>query len=271
MDDQKEIVRRVLKDAFAEWRADLTNPILTHDECLDMRTKLLSVHVEDVECFLSQVLEDLLDTHTGKASNSEDVESVVDFLDVPTSGNDVQFWKERLDRERFEHMLNLEEELRSEKYTTFKHITPLQARALCAWLEYARTWADLEWNIEQVNSALAYWTKRAQVDQISDALADEVIGLLEKLNGGNRYWDSLYWEFQEDATQLFVRVLLTDSQNNPENIKAATCILRSVLSPLLPSNGYMASWCAVIIYEGEHVGGAIGGFKGDWKSLGMEC
>ena len=30
---------------------------------------------------------------------------------------------------------------------------------------------------------------------ISDALAAEVIGLLEKLNGNNKYWDSLYWEF----------------------------------------------------------------------------
>jgi hypothetical protein len=170
-----------------------------------------------------------------------------------------------------DHVLNLEEELRSEKYTALEHITPLQARALCEWLKYARRWADLEWNIEQVDSAYAYWTKRAQVDRISDALAAEIIGLLEKLNGNNRYCDSLYCEFQEDATQLFVRVLLTDSQNNPENIKAATCILRSVPSPLLPSNGHMASWCAAIVYEGEHVGGAIGGFKADWKSLGMEC
>jgi hypothetical protein len=105
---------------------------------------------------------------------------------------------------------------------------------------------------------------------ISPARAEEVIGLLEKLNGGNKYWDSLYWEFQEDFTQLFVRVLLTDSQNTPENVKAATCILRSVLSPLLPSNEYVTSWCAVIVYEGEHVGGAIGGIKDDWKTLGME-
>ena len=51
---------------------------------------------------------------------------------------------------------------------------------------------------------------------ISDALAAEVIGLLEKLNGNNKYWDSLYWEFYEDAAQLFIRVLRMDHQNNPE-------------------------------------------------------
>jgi len=271
MKDQKESVRRVLREAFSDWRANPDNHPLKHDECLDMRTKLLSVRIEDVDYVLSQVLEDLLDTHTGNVGHTEYVESVVDFLDVPTSAHDLGFWKERLDQEHFEHVLNIDEELRSEKYTALEHITPPQASALCEWLRYARTWADLEGDVDQVDSAYAYWAKRTQIDRISDVLAEEVIGLLEKLNGGNRYWDSLYWEFQEDATQMFVQVLLTDRQNNPENIKAATCILRSVLSPLLPSNGGMASWCAVIVYEGSHVGGAIGGFKGDWKSLGMEC
>jgi len=105
---------------------------------------------------------------------------------------------------------------------------------------------------------------------ISDTLADEVIRLLEKLNHKKRYWDSLYWEFQEDATQLFVRVLLMDDQNNPENIQVVTCLLRSVLSPLLPANEDKCTWCAAIVYEGEHVGGAMGGIKDDWKSLGRE-
>lgn len=105
---------------------------------------------------------------------------------------------------------------------------------------------------------------------ITPALADEVIGLLEKLNGGRRYWDSIYWEFQEDFTQLYLQVLLTDSQNNSENIHSVTCILRAVLSPLLPSNEDKFTWCAAIVYEGEHVGGVMGGIKDDWKSLGME-
>ena len=106
---------------------------------------------------------------------------------------------------------------------------------------------------------------------ISDALAGEVIDLLEKLNGNKKYWDSLYWEFQEDAAQMFIRVLLMDQQNNPENIQAVTCLLRSVLSPLLPSNEDRFTWCAAVVHEGEHVGGVMGGIKDDWKSLGMEA
>lgn len=105
---------------------------------------------------------------------------------------------------------------------------------------------------------------------ISTALALEAMALLEKLNGQKRYWDSLYWEFQEDFTQLFVRVLLSDNHNNPENIQAATCLLRSVLAPLLPSSQEQFTWCAAIVYEGEHVGGVMGGIKDDRKSLGME-
>ena len=105
---------------------------------------------------------------------------------------------------------------------------------------------------------------------ISDELANEVIGLLEKLNHDKRYWISLYWEFQEDATQLFVSVQVMDHQNNEQNIQAVTCLLRSILSPLLPSSEDKCTWCAAIVYEGEHVGGAMGGINDDWKSLGME-
>jgi len=160
--DQKEQVRRILREAFSDWRADPDNPPLTHHQCLDMRTKLLSVQKEDIDYFLPQVLEDLLDTHTGSAEISEDVESVVDFLDVPTISNDGEVLKERLGREGFEGVRSQEEELRSEKYSAVAHITSHQASALCEWLKYARTWSDLEWNIEQVDSAYAYWNSRAQ-------------------------------------------------------------------------------------------------------------
>ena len=105
---------------------------------------------------------------------------------------------------------------------------------------------------------------------ISVALAEEVVGLLGKLNRGNRYWESLYWEHQEDFTQLFVRISIADGQNNPENIQAVTCLLRSVLAPLLPTNEEKFTWCAAVVHEGDHVGGVMGGIRDDWKTLGME-
>lgn len=162
--DEKEEVRRVLREAFADWRNDPDNPSLTHVQCLDIRTKLLSIQTKDMDYFLSQVLEDLLDTHTSKPGNSEDAESVVEFLDVPTVSSDGALLKERLGREGFQGVRDQEEELRSEKYSALAHITPVQAKALCAWLKYARTWDDLEWNIDLVDSAYAYWSGRAQAN-----------------------------------------------------------------------------------------------------------
>lgn len=162
--DEKEEVRRVLREAFSDWRNNPDNPPLAHNQCLDMRTKLLSIRTEDIDYFLPQILEDLLDTHTNKPDNSEDVESVIDFLDVPTVSSDGAVLKERLGREGLEGVRNQEEELRSEKYSALAHITPVQAKALCAWFKYARTWDDLEWNIDLVDSAYAYWNGRAQAN-----------------------------------------------------------------------------------------------------------
>lgn len=155
--DEKERVRQALREAFPDWHADPDGLQLTHEQCLDMRTKLLSVRSEDICYFLPQILEDLLDSHTGKAGNSEDVESVVDFLDVPTVSIDADILKDRLGKEGFQKVRFQEEELRSGKYSLLSGITSIQARALCAWLSYARTWADLEWDIDQVESASRYW------------------------------------------------------------------------------------------------------------------
>ena len=103
---------------------------------------------------------------------------------------------------------------------------------------------------------------------IPDALAEEAVTILKRLNRG--YWDGLYWEFQENATQMFLRISITNQQNTNENIQAITCILRSVLAPLLPSDTELSTWCAVIEHEGGAVGGALGGMRDDWKTLGME-
>lgn len=105
---------------------------------------------------------------------------------------------------------------------------------------------------------------------ISDQLANEVITLLERINCSRGYWTGLYWEFQEGATQMFIRISISDSQNIADNIQTVKCICRSVLSPLLPSSDEQCTWCAAILHDGNHVGGVIGGCKDDWKYLGNE-
>ena len=140
---------------------------LTHDECRDMRSILVSIHTEDIPYVLPQVLEDLLDIHTGRPGNSEYAESVVRFLDVPTITIDGEFVRDRWGSEVFDRVRAQEEELRSDKYSALADITASQAAALCEWLRYARTWADLEWETDHVDSAYNYWNDRARTGQAS--------------------------------------------------------------------------------------------------------
>ncbi|MFO0701239.1 MAG: hypothetical protein U0236_18620 [Nitrospira sp.] len=103
---------------------------------------------------------------------------------------------------------------------------------------------------------------------ISDALAQEVITILSRLNRG--YWESLYWEFQDDADTIFIEVSINKQQNNIDNVRAISNILRAVLAPLIPSKSHELSWCGSINCGGESLGGGIGGMDDDWKTLGID-
>ncbi|MFO0697908.1 MAG: hypothetical protein U0236_01675 [Nitrospira sp.] len=104
---------------------------------------------------------------------------------------------------------------------------------------------------------------------IPESLVREAVAILERLNRG--YWRSLYWEFQDDADTLYVQINIDQTQNGQENILAISHILRSVLAPLIPSKEHELSWCGSINCHGQSVGGAIGGWRDDWKTLGMDA
>ncbi len=159
-DDEKESVRSLLRRGFSSWRSDSNSPALDHDGCLEMRAKLFTVRPEDIEYFLPQVLEDLLDTHTNKAGDSQDVEAVVDFLDVSTLELDAEFIREKWGSETLAKFRGDAKNLRSAKQAALAGVTRDQAQAIYQWLKYARTWSDLEWNMDSVESALSYWLKR---------------------------------------------------------------------------------------------------------------
>ena len=130
-----------------------------------MRTKLPSVRKEDIPYFLPQVLEDLLDTHTGQPGNSEDAESVVAFLDIAVVRTNTEILREHWKDESIERIRVIEEDLRSLKPSATANVTATQANAIYEWLKYARTWADLEWDIDQMDSAASYWKDRSQAEQ----------------------------------------------------------------------------------------------------------
>ena len=159
--NEKEFVKGLLRHAFSSCHSDPNSLLLEHEQCLDMRARLFTVKAEDREYFLPQVLEDLLDTHTGEPGRSEDVESVVDFLDVPTLPIDLELVKQKWGGEVLEKFSKDDQELRARKEPMFARVTTEQAQAICAWLQYAKNWGDLEWNTDSVESALSYWLKRA--------------------------------------------------------------------------------------------------------------
>ena len=51
---------------------------------------------------------------------------------------------------------------------------------------------------------------------------------------------------------------------------AISHIVRAVLAPLIPSSQHGLSWCASINCVGRSLGGAVGGWRDDWKMLGID-
>src|SRR4051794_20031518 len=84
-----EVVRQLIKGAFPPLTAREDLRPLSHNEALQMRSRLTSLRNEDLPFYLCQILEDLLDTHTGKAGESQDAEAVVQQLNVLVEGTDL--------------------------------------------------------------------------------------------------------------------------------------------------------------------------------------
>lgn len=130
---------------------------MTHQECVQLRPSLIAIGVDGFEEALAQVLLDLVETHTGKAGQSENAEEVVRFLDV----QDDSSYLETLPGYNRERERETSKLLRDAKAESLADISQQQAEVLVAWLDAAKDWPDLSWYREEVESALAYWQKRA--------------------------------------------------------------------------------------------------------------
>ena len=153
----KEQVRKLLREAFPSVgeRKDLTP--LTHDQCIHMRSRLAMVTDENLPVYVLQILEDLLDTHTGRLGDSEDAETVVQHLNVLVQGTDLEIIKEMYGEKGLAKTLEVEEDLRQSKIKVYASFTKEQANAICRWLEHVRAWPELKWYVGEIDAALAYW------------------------------------------------------------------------------------------------------------------
>ena len=162
--EDKEQIRRRLKEAFPSIgkRPDLRP--LSHEEAVEMRSRLASLRPDDVPFYLGQILEDLLDTHTNRAGESEDAEAVVQHLNVMVEGTDLSTIRSKFGANVLKQTLQEEGHLRSALIEQFALLSREQAQAICGWLRFAKNWDDLKWYADEIEPALLYWSVRATTD-----------------------------------------------------------------------------------------------------------
>jgi hypothetical protein len=156
-----EAVRQLIKEAFPPVTARKDLRPLSHDEALQMRSRLASLRNEDLPFYLRQILEDLLDTHTGKVGESQDAEAVVQHLNVLVEGTDLETIQNQLGSAALQHTLVEEKYLRSRLAEAYASFTRPQAVAISNWLGLAKGWEDLKWYQDDIEAALLYWRHRA--------------------------------------------------------------------------------------------------------------
>jgi hypothetical protein len=197
-DEQKEIVRGLIRKSFPPlqdaWR-------MSHEDCIEMRLGLGSLEEENVPFFLQQILEDLLDTHTGILGNDEMASYVVQYLDV-LGDEDPKSVREEYGDEAVEKLMEKMKEFISEDETRNTADFPKDAMlkmlealakgedvlpnidksnfydfraaklraidnfaqgmsfAVYKWLEYARTWPESLFAMNQIDAAMFFWASR---------------------------------------------------------------------------------------------------------------
>jgi hypothetical protein len=122
-----------------------------------LRSRLSAISADGFEEALAQVLLDLVETHTGKAGETEDAEEVVRFLNVQEDTSYV----EGLPGSIREHEREISKALEEAKVDSLSDLNLEQAGVVVEWLNAAKIWRDLSWYHDEIDSALAYWTRRA--------------------------------------------------------------------------------------------------------------
>jgi hypothetical protein len=150
----EDVLIQRIKTAFP--RA-FQSPGMTHSECVQLRPKLIAISAVGFEQAFAQVLLDLVESHTGRAGQPENAEEVVRFLDVQDDSSCL----ENLPGYSRERERETDKLLAGGKIESLADITPQQAKVVMEWLEAAKNWPDLAWYRDEVESALAYWSKRA--------------------------------------------------------------------------------------------------------------
>lgn len=156
---ESESVRRLICDAFPDIidRIDLSP--MTHNECIGMRTGIMTLRPEFVPYYLRQLLTDLLDTH--EEHSSRDTIDFIRVLDVLMEDANYVEQEKIWGKVNAEQSRNRDGCVRLAKKELFSSVTAEQAHVLCIWLDLTKTWDDLKLYGAEIKAARHYWEKRA--------------------------------------------------------------------------------------------------------------
>lgn len=129
------------------------------DDPVTLRSNLLLFCPEDLKGMLGEVLTELLE-----ASDRTDIDGVIYTLDASVfETEESQFMlAEALGADAAQQTKNANVSRRAWNAEMFASFTPVQASALEDWLRVVQDWPELEYERNEVQSALVYWAKRAR-------------------------------------------------------------------------------------------------------------
>jgi hypothetical protein len=132
---------------------------LSHADCEELRTKLVSLCDDDVQGVLGPVLIDLLDTHTNSMARPDWSDSVVRFLCAANPPPVETISGISINTKQFEEF-GASRKPHAEKL--FSKFTIEQARAIYHWLQAVQSWSESHIPADELAVALKYWQRRNQ-------------------------------------------------------------------------------------------------------------
>ena len=147
--DPSDTLRKCIIEAFpSSWT-------LTHEECVELRAAMVSLHDKDIINLIGLVLVDLMETHAGSRPNRTD--SVVRLLSganpPPLESN--SRLESYIQEGRAAEAVRVKESLR-----LFDEFNKAQVDAICKWLEDVRSWEADEVHEEELNAAIYFWARK---------------------------------------------------------------------------------------------------------------
>lgn len=129
------------------------------DDPVTLRSNLSLFCSEDLKGMLGEVLTELLG-----ASDRTDADMVIYTLDVPVFETEESQSKlaEALGVDVAQQTKKANVQSRAWNAEMFASFTPVQALALEDWLRVVQDWPELEYERNEVQSALGYWAERAR-------------------------------------------------------------------------------------------------------------